>query len=196
MRLHFDEEKFVNAVLFFAKNSDEESFGITKLNKMLYYSDFEHFKKFGRPIIGDRYVKMKRGPVPSISYNIVNALLNGGIDGTPLPKRLAEKISVKKGKFGGKTIHRIEALDEPDMSVFSRSELDILREVVEVCKKRNLTATFLSKLSHKDGSPWSKVGNNQEIDFELVLDNTKDSISKEYIEFRTKEEEELAELVG
>ena len=61
----FNFKKFVNAVLFFA---EKDKIGITKLNKLLYYSDFEHYRLYGRPIIGDEYVKMGQGPVPERAY--------------------------------------------------------------------------------------------------------------------------------
>lgn len=196
MRFRFDEEKFVNAVLFFAKNADAASFGVTKLNKQLYYSDFEHFKLYGRPIIGDRYVNMKEGPVPSTSYGIINDLLLGS-DNVSLSKKLAKKIEVKKSTFKDYKIHRVKALAEPDMDVFSQSEIDVMTQVADVCKRRNLSATFLSKLTHTEGSPWSKTERNQEIDYRLVLDASSDeAVSIDYVDFLNKETDELGQILN
>lgn len=194
MNWRFDEEKFINAVLFFAVNSHVQSFGITKLNKQLYYSDFEHFKQYGRPIIGDRYTRMKNGPVPSTAYNIINELLNGA-EGVSVHKRLAKKIEVKKGKFRGRTIHRITPLAAPDMSVFSKSEARIMKAVADVCTTNRLSASFLSRLSHVDGSPWSRTENNQEIDYRLALDESERSLSKDYVDFWTKENGDFEDIV-
>ncbi len=194
MNWRFDEEKFVNAALFFAVNSHAQSFGITKLNKQLYYSDFEHFKQYGRPIIGDRYTRMKNGPVPSTAYNIINELLNG-VDGISVHKRLAKKIEVKRGKFRGRTIHRITPLAEPDLSVFSKSEVKIMRAVAEVCTSRRLSASFLSRLTHIEGSPWSRTENNQEIDYRLALDESERSLSKDYVDFWNKEMGDFEDIV-
>lgn len=197
MEYRFDEEKFINAVLFFAKNTDSASFGVTKLNKLLYFSDFGHFRAYGRPIIGDTYIKMERGPVPSTAYSIISQAFSSLEDGA-VKSALADKIIIKKKRLdNGKFMHHIEALAEPDLSVFSKSELKIMGEVAETCRQHKLTARDLSKISHKLGQPWSLTpADNQPIDYELILDDSADSIPKDYVSFWNKEREDFAELLS
>jgi uncharacterized phage-associated protein len=197
MEYRFDEEKFVNAVLFFAKNTDSDSFGVTKLNKLLYFSDFGHFKAYGRPIIGDTYIKMKRGPVPTTAYSIINQAFSCLEDGM-VKSVLVGKISIKKKNISGrKVIHHIEALVDPDLSVFSKSELAVMKEVAEICHRNRLTASDLSEISHRLGQPWSLTSaENQPIDYELILDESENSIPKGYVAFWNKEREDFAELLS
>jgi len=42
-----------------------------KLSKLLYFVDKEHLLSYGRTVIGDRYIKMEFGPVPSSGYNLM-----------------------------------------------------------------------------------------------------------------------------
>lgn len=46
-------------------NNNDEKVYITKLNKLLFYVDFNFFRKFGVSITGSKYIKMSYGPVPS-----------------------------------------------------------------------------------------------------------------------------------
>lgn len=190
----FDEKKFVNAVLFFAKNTNPSQLGSTKLNKLLFYSDFLHFKRYGRPITGDRYLKMEHGPVPSTAYAIIVGASKKLTETPSKTKILEGKIIIHEDRVQDKKISRIEALVQPDMTVFSDSEIEILSEVAD--RLKNLTGTKLSKFSHLPNSPWSKTDNLQTIDYELSLDKTGDSLSKSYIEQWKKEKSDLAEILA
>jgi len=46
------------------KCADDPKFGATKLNKILYFSDFLSFLRTGEAITGSEYVKQKNGPIP------------------------------------------------------------------------------------------------------------------------------------
>ena len=48
--------------------------GATKLNKILYYSDFEAYLQLGAPITGEAYVKQKHGPVPKHILTVLDRL--------------------------------------------------------------------------------------------------------------------------
>ncbi len=189
----FDDEKFVNAVLYFARNTDPESLGPLKLNKLLYYSDFLHFKKYGRPITNDRYVRMEHGPVPSTSYMIFGQTA-GNLGDKPTKTVLSDKVTIKKTLYKGKVINKIEALREPDMSVFSDSEIEVLKHVAEVCRSKKLTGSKLRAATHLPDSPWSRTEENQTIDYSLILDNSQDSLSRDYVEYWQKEKEDLSEI--
>jgi len=59
-----DLPKFYNAVLFLCKDGVVK----TKLNKLLFYADFRHFKKHTLSITGARYARIPFGPAPN-DYN-------------------------------------------------------------------------------------------------------------------------------
>ena len=190
----FNERKFVNALLYFAKHTNPDQLGSTKLNKLLYHADFLHFKRYGRPITGDRYVKMPYGPVPSTAYAVVTDASKKGLAGEMGKTILDGKIRIRTVKVADKSQSRIEALIDPDLSVFSDSELEVLAEVAKQYKNRS--ATRLSKDSHSPDAPWSKTQDFQTIEYELSLDASKDSLSKEYIAEWKQEADELREILS
>jgi len=45
-----------------------------KCFKILYFADQKHLLEYGRPILGDTYIAMKHGPVPSKVYDIFKSI--------------------------------------------------------------------------------------------------------------------------
>ena len=150
-------EKMVNAMAFFA----EQCPGSTKMKifKLMYYADKEHLLRYGRPITGDRYVRMEWGPTPSTSYDMAKGK-------APLRQMtlFQSKLAVRGNSMKG--------LHSPDMRVFSRSDENVLREIVGQYGK--LTAAQLSKLSHREAA-WTKTPANRLIDFELMFSGRPDA---------------------
>jgi hypothetical protein len=61
-----DRGKFKELVVHLcasAEQAGDEGFGMVKLNKLLYHSDFEAFRLLGHPITGETYEKQEFGPV-------------------------------------------------------------------------------------------------------------------------------------
>jgi hypothetical protein len=71
IRLTFNEKKTTQAAAFLIKQSGK-NLNYTKLIKLLYLADREAFNKWERSISGDSYVSMKRGPVLSNTYDLIN----------------------------------------------------------------------------------------------------------------------------
>ena len=69
LRIKFDSEKAVEAILYIATRVKEPTFHT--ISKILYFADQQHVVKYGRFITGDSYVAMKHGPVPSGVYDIL-----------------------------------------------------------------------------------------------------------------------------
>jgi len=168
----YDVEKFKNAVLFFATRVG--NLGITKLNKLLYFSDFEHFKRYGRPILGDRYVRMEQGPVPSISYATFNANFRDKQDDS-----LRDAFDVRAESVFNYSRKTIFGKREPDLDVFSSSELEVMRIVAE--RWCSATARAVSDQSHLE-KPWQNTPELGEIDYKLALDDN--SVSRDYVDYR------------
>ena len=63
-RAEFNSGKFKELVLYLSQASGEdEGFGMVKLNKLLYRSDFEAFRLLGSSITGATYERQDYGPV-------------------------------------------------------------------------------------------------------------------------------------
>jgi len=125
--------KLYNAVLFFSRDGVLKS----KLNKLLFYADFKHFKEYTLSITGLRYAHLPYGPVPD-NYAMYYA--------TMFSKGLVEfkEESYPNGYVG----ELIKAVKEPDLNIFSPSELRIMAAVIEDFKGH--TATQIQDIAHKE----------------------------------------------
>lgn len=114
-------QKFRELLIYVSKMCrNDPTFGAVKLNKILYYSDFRAFERFGVPITGVRYFKLQQGPAPK-------ALV-------PIRRQLEEEgaIRVEKLDLGdGFEQHRTVAERDPAMSIFSKDEIALVDDVIE-----------------------------------------------------------------
>jgi uncharacterized phage-associated protein len=121
------KEKAVSSLLFVINNLEKAD--THKTYKILYFADQKHLLKYGRPIFGDTYVKMKYGPVPSFVKNVVDENIEG-----------LEEIVAKYHNYF------IKSLVEPNLDFLSESDLDCLRESLE--ENKNLDFPDLTEKSH------------------------------------------------
>src|SRR5688572_2425660 len=63
-RFEFDRRKFKELMLYFSQRGLDEGLviGSTKLNKLLFFTDFRAYAELGKPITGARYQKLTHGP--------------------------------------------------------------------------------------------------------------------------------------
>lgn len=158
-------QKFQEMILYVAKESEgDPRFGATKLNKILFYADFSAYRKWGCSISGQEYQKLEWGPAPRHLVPAVEALEAAG-----------ECVQLKK----------LIALREPDLSLFSAGEIDLLRDVLD--NLRDLNATEVSGLSH-EFLGWQAAGHGETIPYETCLLGRPREL--------TAEEEEFARAVA
>lgn len=114
-------EKMANVVLFFI---DKVNPYITKLNKLLFYSDFFNYRKTGYSITGCNYRAINYGPVPSM-YGTLYDLLEAN-----------QSVSKVYESFSDTSIQgeRLIKNKEFDRSVFSNEEFATLCKVAETFK--------------------------------------------------------------
>ncbi|MEG2218940.1 MAG: DUF4065 domain-containing protein, partial [Muribaculaceae bacterium] len=112
-------KKVKNIILFFANNCD----GVfeTKLNKLLFYSDFLSFKERGIGLSGLSYKAIAFGPVPQRYSTVYDNV--GGTD--------AEIITFPNGNAGKKIIGK----EQFDPRLFSEDEISVLNRVYERFKE-------------------------------------------------------------
>lgn len=140
-----DISKLLNAILFFSKGGVIK----TKLNKLLFYADFKHFEEYGVSITGARYAKVPFGPAPDNYLYYFATLIE------------ENAIEVNEIKYSDEAIgEEFVAAKEPDLSLFSDSELKILASVKE--HFRNYTAKKISDFSHREKA-WKETSNGQVI---------------------------------
>ena len=133
-----DLEKLYSAILFFCK----EGVLKTKLNKLLFYADFKHYKGYAISITGARYAHIPFGPAPD-NYEIYYGALSS-------QKAIQFIEEIYPAKRGGEPVvgEIIKAVKKPDLSLFAASELRIMASVQEDFEKYN--AREITDLSHKE----------------------------------------------
>lgn len=129
-----DLSKLVNAILFFCTGAEVLK---TKLNKLLFYADFWHYREYAVSITGARYVHLPFGPVPD-KYDYFFAALHHEEKALRIEERVC-------GDYVGEVYI---AEREPALTVFSTSELKILANVKE--RFESHSATMITKLSHQE----------------------------------------------
>jgi Protein of unknown function (DUF4065) len=117
------------------KCEDPSRLGITKLYKILWFSDAWHYRLHGRPITDAEYVKREHGPAPRRGLPAIEEL-----------KRRGRIVEPERQGFRFERRDLI-ALTDADVSKFSPAEISIVDAVIaEVCE--NYTATSISDFSH------------------------------------------------
>lgn len=133
-----DLEKLYSAILFFCR----EGVLKTKLNKLLFYADFKHYKGYAISITGARYAHIPFGPAPD-NYEIYYGALSS-------QKAIEFIEETYPAKRGGEPVvgEIIKAVKKPDLSLFAASELRIMASVQEDFEKHN--AREITDFSHKE----------------------------------------------
>lgn len=131
MRQPFNRAKFKELVMYIAERSqDDGTFGATKLNKLLFYSDFLAFRRLGKAITAADYVALKWGPAPSVGLPVQKELIESG-------DAVEERRELQR---------RLRPIRPADTSQFTSAELMIVGEVIDSMAGHN--AKKISDLSH------------------------------------------------
>ena len=118
-----------------------------KAIKLIYLADRLHLRKYGRPIVGDVYWAMKLGPVGSRAKNIAE-LTEAPVEVLAYAKKYIKPADAKKRSFA--------SIKDPDLSVFSKSDLECLEAVYARFSDKDQFE--LAELTHKFPE-WSKFEN-------------------------------------
>jgi putative zinc finger/helix-turn-helix YgiT family protein len=146
-----DLPRFYNAVLFFCK----EGIVKTKLNKLLFYADFRHFKKSTLSITGARYAHLPHGPTPD-NFEWYYAAMRS--------LRLIDFIEEQYP--GGYVGEVIRAEKDADLNMFDSHELLTLASVMTDFEK--YTAVQMKALSHQEPG-YEETENGELISYEYAL---------------------------
>lgn len=148
------DDRLKELVLYISeKCAGDPTFGSTKLNKVLFFSDFLAYAQTGKPITGAEYQKLPHGPAPKRLI--------------PISKKLIANraLAIKEVSLGNKTQRRPIALIKADLSDFTGEEIAKVDEVIEYLKGH--TAAFVSEVSHQRA--WRITGDNEPIPYEAAL---------------------------
>lgn len=144
--------KLAEVIEFLCQNRDVYK---TKLLKLLFYSDFIHYKIYKKSITGLRYVHLPLGPVPDEYELILGAILQQN------PNIQFEPIDF--GDYGGEIVRIVK---NKNIEHLSTSELATLRKVST--KFEHFTSKKMSELSHEEPA-YKETGYRQPISYEFAL---------------------------
>lgn len=154
--IEFNEPKFRELLLYVAeKCADDPKFGATKLNKILFFSDFMAYGLFGKSITGATYQRLDYGPAPKQLLPAQQAMRNAG------------EAAVALKRLGMRVQKRLTALRESNLSAFNGREIALVDHVIEQLRNRN--ATEVSLLSHVASIGWQVAADHEAIPYSTVF---------------------------
>ncbi len=169
----FDRKKFRELILYIAERSDDDPrFGATKLNKILYFSDFKAFGLFGRPITGATYVRLDRGPVPREILHELREMETAG------------DIRRERRHYFNYVQKRVRARRQSEADeVLSAQERTLVDSVID--ELRQLSASDVSALSHLELG-WQVAADREEIPYETAYISDRQPTAREMALFHER----------
>jgi len=144
-----DRVKFEQAILYFLEHAANEHLAKTKLVKLLYHADFDHFEQYDAPITGAYYRKYEHGPFPEDAWETLERM------------EADHRIAFKQDDV----YMRHERMEDCDESVFSETEIAVLRRVA--AEMLPYTAKQMSDATHEE-APWRAVKFKEHIPYYLA----------------------------
>ncbi|MDP2965926.1 MAG: Panacea domain-containing protein [Pelolinea sp.] len=139
MTIHTSKEydkKMKELILYVSQKCEgDSSFGATKLNKLLFFSDFMAYLNFGKSITGQEYQCLEKGPAPKRLVPIREELMK------------SQEAVLRPNSYYGFPQERLIPLREPDLSEFSGEEIALVD--FEIDHWREKSAKEISAESHK-----------------------------------------------
>jgi hypothetical protein len=152
----FKRGTFKQLILLLAqRSSDDPKFGAVKLNKLLYFCDFEAYRTLGRPITGARYQKEEYGPLAPAMLPIQDEMIGDG------------QIRIERREIGGHEQAVTIALHRPDPNAFSPEELAVIDRVL--ANLWPMGAVDVSEFSHVESTGWKTADIGDPIPYSSAL---------------------------
>ena len=177
-----DEKRLRELVLYIASKCwDDKHYGVVKLNKILFYSDFSAYRIRGKAITGAVYRKYPNGPAPALMKKVRHDLCQKG-------DAIEWRNPVPGVKADGEPFseNRLLAIRTPDIDLFFESgEIAIVDEIIE--ELRADTGRDVSDLSHRHPG-WKLAKMEEEIPYFTALLPPRGSAELSAADFATARE--------
>jgi hypothetical protein len=119
----FNERKTTQVAALFIKKHGKV-LNYTKLIKLLYLTDREALSRWERPLTGDSYVSMGKGPVLSKTLDLINY--------EPDPNNKSYWY-----QFISKSIYDVSLVEDPGAEELSERELELINHIFERYKDKD-----------------------------------------------------------
>jgi hypothetical protein len=147
--------KLAELVLYVSRMSEgDETYDSAKLNKLLFFADFQAYIQLGRSITGQEYQALDRGPAPRRLAPVRDELKAKGY------------LALREDDYYGRRQLRPLALRRPDTSLFDRDELEIVDRLLR--HFWGVTATRMNDLSH-EFIGWELATEGETIPYDIAL---------------------------
>lgn len=157
LRFPMDETKALEALVLVVTDWPEVS--AFYASKIIFLADKEHLNRFGRPVVGDRYIAMDNGPVPSAIYD----WFKGNIDRMGDPQAIVDAIEFDRtGRYV-----KARAKRAPRLDLLSPSDVEAIQTAMVFCRGRSVSE--LSRYTHDDPA-WQQADLNGEMNPALMIE--------------------------
>lgn len=151
----YNKEKFKDMIHYIIYRCQKKpNFGRTILYKLLYFSDFNFYELYEKPLSGEIYVHKPRGPIPKDFLKAKDELIQ--------EKRIKEEVVlvIDYNKYV------YESLKDPLISNFSDDEIEVLEN--NILTLGDMSSSEISKYSHGD-LPWEISDDDEDLIYESVF---------------------------
>jgi len=155
-----NEIKLRKLVLYISTMCEmDDSFGATKLNKILFNADFAAYSLWGKPITGVSYFALENGPAPRPMKKLLRLMQDSG------------EIVIREKEYYGFPQHRIFPLQSVDVKqYFSVDEISLVFRKIQEYWGRS--GTSMSNESH-EFLGWSAAALKETIPYSVALIGTR-----------------------
>lgn len=153
LRFKFDKDKAVAMILYISQRVAD----LYTLLKIIYFAEQKHIKKYGMPILGDNYIAMEKGPVPSTVYDMIKIVRGDNTFCNFDKEELTKYFSVENGI-------KIISKEKPNMKHLAESDLECINE--SIAENKSLRFEELIEKSHDDA--WKQSDKNDDISYEDI----------------------------
>ena len=151
---NYSEEKLQQTILYFLEHINNVHLGRTKLMKLLYFVDFDHYEFHGKSVTGATYRKLPHGPYPDKVEKVIARMEKTGL------------VREVKNQHKTYTQHRLITLNGKfDPAKFTGAELQTLERVA--ADWADATAAQIEAATHRE-APWAGTQDGKTIDYEMA----------------------------
>ncbi len=148
------KEKLEQVILYFLEHINNVHLGRTKLMKLLYFVDFDHFEAHGQSVTGAVYRKLPHGPYPDKIEKLIAGMEKAG---------LVREVKVQHKGYTQRRLITLEGKFDP--ASFSGTEMQTLGRVA--ADWADATAAEIEAATHRE-APWAGTKDGQKIDYAMA----------------------------
>ncbi len=148
MSLFPSDPRTKSVIHYIISHTTPEQLGATKLNKVMWRADVDHYKRYGTTITGQSsYIRMPQGPVPNYARESIDELKSEG------------KITERRGETPVGARREFVWLEKARAEEFTPAQIEVIQEAIrDICV---VSAVKASNDTHD--TLWDEIENGAQI---------------------------------